>query len=83
MHNDIIKALEHTCGNVSYKSLANHIGGITTENTIAKHLKSLDEFSVVKNRIFPSLSLYHRKKRKEFCEIFLLFGCQRNVYHQK
>ena len=73
LHNDIIKALEHTCGNVSYKSLANHIGGIATENTVAKHLKSLDGFSVVKNRNFPSLSLYHRKKRKEFCESFFVF----------
>ena len=33
LHHDIIEVLQNTCGNVSYKSLANHIGGIATENT--------------------------------------------------
>ena len=73
MHNDIIKALEHMCGNVSYKSLANHIGGIATENTVAKHLKSLDGFSVVKSRILPTLSKYHKEQRKKFCKEFFVF----------
>ena len=73
LHHDIIEALQNTCGNVSYKMLANHIGGIATENTIAKHLKSLDGFSVVKNRILPSLSRHHREKRKQFCKCFFVF----------
>ena len=73
MHHDIIEVLQNTCGNISYKCLANHIGGIATENTIANHLKSLDGFSVVKSRILPSLSKHHREQRKKFCESFFVF----------
>ena len=73
LHHDIIDVLQNTCGNVSYKCLANHIGGIATEKTIAKHLKSLDGFSVVKSRILPSLSRHHREQRKQFCESFFVF----------
>ena len=65
--------MHNTSGNVSYKDLANHNSGIATENTISKHLKSLDGFSVVKSRILPTLSKYHKEQRKKFCKEFFVF----------
>ena len=73
IHHNLINALEKTCGNVSYKALANHIGGLATENTISKHLKSLKGFSVVKSRILPQLSKGNKKIRLLFCEAFFIF----------
>ena len=82
LYHDKIEVLQNTCENVSYKSLANHIGSIATENTIVNHLKYLDRFSVVKSRIFSSLSKHHREQRKKLCKSFLVSGCHRNVYHR-
>ena len=48
LHHNIIKSLEKTGGNMSYKAIANHIRGIVTENNVAKYLKSLSGFSVAK-----------------------------------
>ena len=68
-----MKVLMNTKGNVSYRQIANHIGGIVTENTVAKHLKQLDDFSVVKSRILPMLSKNAKNKRLIFCESFFIF----------
>ena len=73
LHDSIMKVLMNTNGNVSYKQIANHIGGIVTENTVAKHLKQLDDFSVVKSRILPMLSKHAKNKRFIFCESFFIF----------
>ncbi len=73
LHHDIISALENTHGNVSYKALSNHIGGIATPNTIASHLKSLDGYSVVKSRMLPQLNERSMKQRVRFCESFFIF----------
>ena len=51
MHNDMITALQKTSGNISYKQIANYIGGLVTEKTIAKHLKTLKGYQIVKSRI--------------------------------
>ena len=79
LHHNIIKALENTCGRVTYKQIANHLGGIVTENTVSKHLKLLDGFSIVKSRILPMLSRDAKIKRVIFCESFLFSGNQHNV----
>ena len=73
LHNDIIEALDKTSGNVSYKEIANYVGGIATENTISKHLKTLDGFSLVKSHILPNLTRYHKEQRKQFCKKSFIF----------
>ena len=73
LHHNIIKILEKTAGNMSYKAIANHIGGIVTENTVSKHLKSLKGFSVAKSRILPQLTKECMIKRLQFCEAFFIF----------
>ena len=42
----MVKALEKSCGNMSYKDIENHIGGTVTENIFAKHLKTIKGFTV-------------------------------------
>ena len=37
LHHNIVKALQKMSGNVSYKAIANHLGGTITENTVSKH----------------------------------------------
>ena len=61
------------CGNVSYKAIANHLGGTITENTVSKHLKSLNGFSVTKSRILPQLTQQSMQRRFQFCEAFFIF----------
>ena len=73
MNHNIIDAVAKTSGNISYKEIANHIGGIVTENTISRHLKSLKGFSIVKSRILPQLTKDCREKRVFFCESFFMF----------
>ena len=41
---------------MSYKAIANHIGGTITENTVAKHSKSIKGFTFAKTRILPQLT---------------------------
>ena len=41
MYNEIIEKLQNISGNITYKEIANNIGGLATKNTIAKNLKSL------------------------------------------
>ena len=73
LHHNIVKALQKLCGNMTYRGIANFIGGTVTENTVAKHLKSLDSFSVAKTRVLPQLTQHSMERRLEFCESFFIF----------
>ena len=73
LHHNIVKTLKKMSGNVSYKAIANHLGGTITENTVSKHLKSLNGFSVSKPRILPQLTQQSMQKRFQFCEAFFIF----------
>ena len=73
IHHNIIRALQKICGNMTYKAIANYLGGTVTENTVAKHLKSLNGFSVAKARILPQLTRQAMQKRLDFCESFFIF----------
>ena len=73
LHHNIIKTLIDTKGNVTYSQIANHIGGFITERTVAKHLKSIDGYAVVKSRILPQLTRDAKLKRLIFCESFFIF----------
>ena len=73
LHHNIVKVIENTGGHMSYEAIANQLGGLVTKNTVAKHLHSLDGFSVSKSRILPQLSKDCMLRRKLFCEAFFIF----------
>ena len=67
---------------MTYKTIANHIGGTVTPNTVAKHLKSLNGFSVAKTRILPQLTKGFMKNDYSFANLFLFSGIQQSVLNQ-
>ena len=79
MHNDMITALQKTSGNISYKQIANYIGGLVTEKTIAKHLKTLKGYQIVKSRILPRLAENNVMEQVVFCESFFIFWHSENI----
>ena len=68
-----MKALEKSGGHMTYNDIANYIGGTVTPNTVAKHLKSLNGFSVAKTRILPQLTEGCMKNAYSFANHFFIF----------
>ena len=74
LHDELCNLLKSTRGTVSYKTLTTQMGKIVNEETIRKHVRSLEGFSIRKSKFLPLLTEYGRKARLRWAKNSGSFG---------
>ena len=70
---ELKELLLKTKGKVSYKTMANHLNNLVSENTIRCWLQQQDGFCVRKDRILPSLDKQAKTRRLKWSHDFWVF----------
>ena len=73
---ELKQLLLFTKGKISYRCMKEQLGGIVSQNTIRKWLKSQKGFYLRKDRVLPSLDSAAKLRRLVWCHSFWLFGIQ-------